>query len=311
MNQPMIKYRNMLMDNARWDGIALRPDDIVISTPPKAGTTWTQMICALLIFQTTDFPRALDAMSPWVDMISRGHADLVADVNAQRHRRFFKTHTPLDGLPRDERVTYLCVGRDPRDSGISWDNHMANIDADALMAMRAAAVAADAAAGKEPADTPDGPPPTAGQPARTQQERFVAWIDNPDPIGGLAAILHHLSVFWQARDQPNIILLHYDDLRADLGGQMRGLAARLGIEVPEDRWPDLVRAATFDHMRDHATELTPEIAIFQDAHRFFHRGTSGQWRDLLDADDLQRYRAKVESLISPELSAWVHRGPLA
>lgn len=34
-----------------------------------------------------------------------------------------KTHTALDGLPWDDRVTYVCVGRDPRDVALSWDNH--------------------------------------------------------------------------------------------------------------------------------------------------------------------------------------------
>jgi aryl sulfotransferase len=46
----LIRYSNMVWDSARWEGFELRPDDIVISTPPKCGTTWTQMICALLIF---------------------------------------------------------------------------------------------------------------------------------------------------------------------------------------------------------------------------------------------------------------------
>src|SRR5262249_38699700 len=35
---------------ARWEGFEFRPGDIVISTPKKCGTTWTQMLCALLIF---------------------------------------------------------------------------------------------------------------------------------------------------------------------------------------------------------------------------------------------------------------------
>ncbi len=45
---------NMLLDSRRWDGFEFRADDIVISTPPKCGTTWTQMITALLIFDTAD-----------------------------------------------------------------------------------------------------------------------------------------------------------------------------------------------------------------------------------------------------------------
>ena len=45
-------YRCGLTDSSRWREFQLRPDDIVISVPSKCGTTWMQMICALLIFQT-------------------------------------------------------------------------------------------------------------------------------------------------------------------------------------------------------------------------------------------------------------------
>ena len=41
-----------------------------------------------------------------------------------------QTHTPLDGLPLDPRVTYICVGRDPRDVALSMDRHVANLNRD-------------------------------------------------------------------------------------------------------------------------------------------------------------------------------------
>ena len=94
-----VRYRSFLFDSVRWDGFALRPGDIIISTPPKCGTTWMQMICALLIFRTPAFDRPLDLISPWLEMLTRPRADVVADLEAQSHRRFIKSHTPLDGLP--------------------------------------------------------------------------------------------------------------------------------------------------------------------------------------------------------------------
>ena len=62
---------------------------------------------------------------------------------------------------------------------------------------------------------------------------------------GLAATLHHLASFFAVRDRPNVILLHYADLKEELEGQMRRLAARLSITVPEERWPALVRPGAF------------------------------------------------------------------
>ena len=87
------------MDSARWDGFEFRPSDVVISTPPKCGTTWTQMLCALLIFDGPDFPAPLSELSPWLDQTIRRLDDVRAMYGSQRHRRFIKTHLPIDGLP--------------------------------------------------------------------------------------------------------------------------------------------------------------------------------------------------------------------
>ncbi|HSQ01336.1 MAG TPA: sulfotransferase domain-containing protein [Candidatus Dormibacteraeota bacterium] len=92
-----MRYRSVIADSARWHGFRFRPGDIVISTPPKCGTTWTQMLCAPLIFDGPDFPAPLDRISPWMDMCNRSIADVWRTLAAQTHRRFIKTHTPLDG----------------------------------------------------------------------------------------------------------------------------------------------------------------------------------------------------------------------
>ena len=63
-------YTMPLMDSTRWDGFESRADDILVCTSYKAGTTWTQMICALLIFQKADFGRPLTTISPWLDILT-------------------------------------------------------------------------------------------------------------------------------------------------------------------------------------------------------------------------------------------------
>ncbi len=302
----LVRYRDVVTDNSRWDGFSFRDGDIVISTPAKCGTTWTQMICALLVFQATEFGQPLDLISPWLDMLTRDLAEVVADLDAQEHRRFIKTHTPLDGLPWDERVTYLSVGRDPRDVALSMDNHMANLDLGVLLTAREQVAGNDDLAEL----FPDGPP----IPAETGIERFWAWVGADDARGnGLRPTLHHLETFWTARDRPNVVLLHYDDLKADLDGQMRGLASRLGIEVPESLWPELVAAATFDRMRARADVTAPNTSgnLWQDNRRFFNKGTSGQWRDLLDSEGRRRYAEQVAQLgMDPALVEWAHHGPI-
>ncbi len=297
----MIRYRTPIHDSARWEGFALRPGDIVISTPPKCGTTWTQMICALLIFQTPDLPSSLDLLSPWLDMQTRSRDEVFADLDAQTHRRFLKTHTPRDGLPWSDDVTYVFVGRDPRDVYRSWDNHMQNLDFVAVFGAR------DQAVGNE--DLADF---TMPEPAADEVDRFWQWVDDDrdyTEFMSLRQLVHHTSTFWEVRDAPNVVLVHYEDLKADLEGEMRRLAARLDITVPADRWPALAEAASFEHMKKNADRIAPDTsnAIWHDNERFFNRGVSGQWREMLSDDDLARYFRRVNDIAPPDVVTWLHR----
>jgi aryl sulfotransferase len=103
---------------ARWADFPFRPGDIVICTTPKSGTTWMQMICALLIFQTPELPAPLPDISPRLDF-GFMRDEMFARLAAQEHRRFIKTHVPLNDIPADPRVTYIVVGRHPLDTAVS------------------------------------------------------------------------------------------------------------------------------------------------------------------------------------------------
>ncbi|MEA3019535.1 MAG: aryl sulfotransferase, partial [Actinomycetota bacterium] len=284
-----LRYRNFVSDSERWDAFVARDGDIVICTQPKCGTTWLQRICSLLIFQTIELPAPLTAISPWLDVLTAPVEQILSTLDAQTHRRFIKTHTPLDGLPFHPEVTYIGVGRDPRDVALSWDNHMLNMDFEVFFTARAAAVGTEGleqmAAMEVPADSELG--------------RFRQWMDAEPPIDmmptSLQGVLHHQQTLWARRGEPNVVLLHYADLSADLDGQMRRLAAALGIAVDESVWPALVHAATFGEMKRMAADLVPEstIGLFPEPDRFFNRGTSGAWRDIVTDEDRSHYDARV------------------
>lgn len=297
------RYRNFIYDSGRWDGFAFRADDIVISTPPKCGTTWMQMLCALSIFRNPELPAPLATLSPWLDMQTRPLAEVRAELDAQTHRRFIKTHTPLDGVPWDDRVTYLHVSRDPRDAALSWDNHRANTDVDRFLTVRVTAVGADDL--EELGIT--GPPPP---PPDDHTERFWRWME--DPTGDaqpsmLGHHVHHTSTFWAARDEPNVHLFHYADLRTDLAGEMRRLADVLGAEAPTD---DLVEAATFASMKSRADELVPnsDTPFWRENRQFFDRARAGDWRELVDDDGHERYARLLGALVPADLAEWLHDG---
>jgi aryl sulfotransferase len=289
-----------LADSKRWEGFDFRPGDIVISAPAKSGTTWTQMICALLVFGTPDLPAPLTTLSPWLDMCLLPLAQVREQLDAQSHRRFIKTHTPLDGLPQDDRVTYIAVARDPRDIPASLRHHRANVVRRVLD------------------DLPSqGPSHQSAQPHATDldvHEAFRRWVNEDAPPHDqpytLRGVVWHQSRAWSRRDDPNVVLLHYGDLLRDLDREMRRLADRLGITVATDAWPDLVAAATFDRMRERSDQLVPDErrGVFADPAKFFRAGTSGGWRDVLTDHDLARYRQRLSELAPPELIHWLHNG---
>ena len=118
--------------------------------------------------------------------------------------------------------------------------------------------------------------------------------------------------YWAARDEPDVLLVHYADLKSDLDGEMRRIADFLSIEIEEDLWPELVDAATFDSMKSKADELMPSASeIWQGGGQtFLHRGTNGRWRDVFREGDLAHYDEKVKEEFSPELAHWIEFGRL-
>jgi len=299
----LVRYRSITSDSNRWDGFRFRTGDIVISTPPKAGTTWMQMLCALLIFDGADLDRPLTEISPWMDMLTAPLPDVRADLDAQQHRRFIKTHTPLDGLPLDDRVTYLCVGRDPRDIGFSWDNHMANLDVEKVIAARLAVTGPDPGLVRPPAPPAD------------PLERFWAWVDadmsSVASFRSLTGTLHHLRIHWERRREANIGLFHYGDMLDNLTGELARLAAVLEIDLPATRLAELAETASFARMKARADVLAPEAtrSHWRSNDRFFDKGPDRRWQDTLDVASAARYDRTVTGLAGdPDFLAWVHGG---
>ena len=275
---PLRHYDHVAWDSARWQGFESRPGDILVCTPYKAGTTWMQMICALLVFQRKELHLPLAEILPWLEMKSAQTSETHAVFAVQDHRRIIKTHTPLDGLPWLPEAIYICVQRDPRDIFMSLLNHLknANPDADAIFV-------------REMRDSADQPPPLPEDP----NEFFHMWLTSgsfPWESDGAPywSVFRHGASFWAHRDEANIEMVHYSDLKADLAVGMRAIAAALGIEVAEDRWPELIAAAGFESMKKNADRMAPDtnFKMWKDNSQFFNKGTSGQWQGVLSADSL-------------------------
>ena len=124
----MITYVNHRDDSTRWPDFELRPGDVVVSTPSKAGTTWLQMISSLVLNNAPDRPAPLAETSLWLDSQHNDRDGVFAALAALPGRRVIKTHTPLDGVTLDPDVTYLAGARHPLDATVSLYHQMGNTD---------------------------------------------------------------------------------------------------------------------------------------------------------------------------------------
>lgn len=196
-------------------------------------------------------------------------------------------------------MTYVVVARHPLDAAVSLYHQGENIDRARLRQLTGR------------------PEPAASLPPRPEVRPWLlAWVERqPNPreeLDSLPGVLWHLSDAWARRDEPNVVLVHYDDLAADLEGEMRRLAGLLDISVSNEPWPTLVRAASFDQMRARADEVAPDVlGVLEVRARFFRRGSSGAGRQVLGSDEVERYEARAAALAPPDLLEWLHhvQGP--
>jgi aryl sulfotransferase len=293
---PRVRYTSSDDDNMRWEGFPFRDGDIVISTRSKSGTTWMQMICALLVFQNPELPAPLSELSPWIDHSIEPVPDVVARLQGQTHRRFVKSHTPLDGLPLDPRATYVVVARQPLDMAVSLYHQGDNIDRARLRELTGATET------EEP------------QPARPPvRDWLLRWIDRDvtpvESLDSLPGVVHHVADAWSRREtRPNVILVHYSDLIADLDGEMRKLAGALDLSPPGHRWAELVAAASFAAMRERASTIVPNrLGVLKDSAAFFRRGSSGAGRELLTDGEYDHYVERLRALAEDDVVAWLNR----
>lgn len=286
---------NSIFNSRVWDEFAFRDDDIIIATWAKSGTTWTQQIVGQLIFDGQEALPVAD-MSPWLDFVLPPPEAGPELVKTQKHRRFVKTHLPLDALTFSPRAKYLYVGRDGRDAAWSMHNHHANFTADFYPQFN-----------NNPRKGPD-PGPRLTPPNPDVVEYFREWLY----WGGYPwwPFWENVRTWWAARNLPNVMLVHFANLKADMPGQMRRIAEFLDIRIDEKRWPTIVEHCTFDYMKNNAQYSAPLGGALWEggAKTFINKGTNGRWKDRLTADDLRAYEERARAELGEACAHWLATG---
>lgn len=295
-------YQNHHLDSTRWDVVTPRDDDIIITSSYKSGTTWTQWIIYNLIFLGETEPPPFDGISPWIDarFMPFPLEQLGRMVEQQRHRRFLKSHLPADGLPFHTNLKYIVVARDARDVFMSLVNHYAAYT-DALYTMM----------NDSPGRVGDPMPKFDGDIRRLWKSWITrGWFEWESEGYPMFSNMHHTRTWWPHRELDNVLLLHYNDLKRDLPGQIRRLGAFLDIAVDDAQAREVAASSHIDAMRKRALENGDGMqgAFRGGAKTFFYKGTNERWRGVLTDDDLELYERAKQRVLSPDCAEWLEHG---
>lgn len=287
---PAKQYLGHWTDSRRWAAFELRASDIILSTPPKSGTTWAQNILLMMALNTTTLPDTLENLSPWLDSQTREMRTVTKAYARQTHRRCIKTHTPFDGLPYRSDITYIAVYRHPLDVYFSMRNHIKNMHENPLHDM-----------------FPDD--------ARAGALKFIH--DTPPKQDcdymTLETLVNHYKTFKSRVHLQNVHLFHYADMHADLHDAIRKFASILKYDFSKPQLHAFVQAASFETMRQNAKQFTPAsgLNIFKNDADFFHSAQNKKWERSLEQSDLKAYANRLCHLLVDDCQRWLNMGNAA
>lgn len=286
------ELHNHHFDSTIWNALNFRDDDIIISTYAKSGTTWMQQIIAQMLFGG-DPSLEVAEMSPWLDLRVPPKEVKLPLVEAQTHRRFLKTHLPVDALVFSPKARYIYIGRDGRDVVWSFYNHHANANASWYAALN---------------DTPGRVGPPILPPPDDIRQYWRDWMDRDGYPWW--PFWENVRSWWQIRGLPNVLFVHFQSLKRDMESEMRRIAAFLDITVDSSRWATIIEYCSFDWMKKNATKSVPLGGAFWDAGAqvFINKGVNGRWRDTLTQEEIAEYETRAVEELGRECAHWLETG---
>ena len=288
------ELHNHHFDSTIWNDFKFRDDDIIVSTYAKSGTTWMQQMLAQMLMGP-DPELAVAELSPWLDLRVPPKEVKLPAVEAQTNRRFLKTHLPVDALVYSPRAKYIYIGRDGRDVVWSLYNHHVNANALWYQALN---------------DTPGRVGPPIEKPVADIRQYFLDWLARDGfPFW---PFWENVRSWWALRGLPNLMFVHFAELKRDMPGQMRAMAKFLDIKVAETDWPRILEYCSFDWMKKNATKSVPLGGAFWDAGAevFINKGVNGVWHERLTAEDSAAYETRARKELGETCAHWLKTGEM-
>lgn len=248
-----------LLDNTAANMELLRnfkakPDDLLICTYPKAGTTWVQEIVDM-VQHGGDKQKCARApiykRIPFIDLfpmkpISSG-LEMAEEMPSPRT---LKSHLPAHLLPPsfwEQNCKIIYVARNVKDTIVSYFHfHRMN----------------------------------QGMPKPGNWDEFLENFLTGKIAWG--SWFEHVQGWWEAKDRHPILYLFYEDIKEDPTREILKVAHFLNFELPDPILEKIIEHTKFETMKDNpmANYLTlPDFVMNQALSPFMRKGVVGNWKE--------------------------------
>lgn len=308
MTKPLIAptrvVRDYLHNSLVWNDFlaqgGLVDGDVVIVTPVKAGTTWTQRIIQQILHNGHETEGSLSDTSPWLESSWGDHVGMLDVLKRQQEagsRRVIKSHLPADALPLAREARYVFVGRNGKDAAISFHNMIYHYSESTMAKINQ--IYAQWSGSSVPLVIPED-----------VQAFFDLWLDTGGY--GCSDLFDIVRSWWQLRGEPNVLHLHYRELTDDLTGQIARIAAFLGIDPASLRTDVIAEQCSFDYMSGRAEQMAPFNGThMSSAKAFFPKGPKRDYRDELTAAQVARFDQVALHELGAPCAGWLETGELS
>ncbi len=249
-----------------------RPTDVLITTAPKAGTTWMQQILYQLRSGGDDSFNAIDEVIPWLERPRQGRTsrDLLLEYEAIPDPRVFKTHCTYTQTPGVTVVRIILSSRDPRDCCVSFYHHVM--------------------------DMTDEARERVGAPApQSFDEYFEKWMS-------FGAWYRNVQSWWPYHSDPNVLWLRYEDMKNDLPHVIERILRFLGWSLTVEQRIRVLEYCSFPWMKANAHKFTRlsdmQRPIFKPG-GFIRKGQIGDYKTLLSISQEKAIFDRARETLEP------------
>ena len=301
VRRPTRVVRDYLSSSLVWEDFLARggfvAGDIVVADPFKAGTTWTQRILQQILDDGEEPDQGLAETSPWLDSSWGDHARMLALLDEQRRsgrRRMMKSHLPADAIPIAKEARYLFVGRNGKDIGASFHNYLFHFSPETMATINR--IHAEWSGDPTPLVIPE-----------RMRDFFDRWLERDGY--GCCDLFDVVRSWWRLRNEPNVLLVHYAQLRRDLRGQVVRLATFIGVDPGTLRIDRILEHCSYEYMRTRAEQLAPFGGKHMtDSSSFFQKGPRRDYRVELSREQIERFDRRAVERLGSECARWLETG---